>query len=64
MNLTAIGVILIVYGLVVAAVGYFKPAGVWKLVKMKLGRKTKDQTTQIILYVVAVIAIVVGIVLL
>jgi uncharacterized membrane protein YidH (DUF202 family) len=64
MNLTALGIVLIGYGIAVAAVGYFKPAGVWKLVKMKLGRKTKDQTTQIILYVVAVIAIIVGIVLL
>jgi uncharacterized membrane protein YidH (DUF202 family) len=64
MDLTAVGIVLIVYGLAVAGVGYFKPEGIWKLVKMKLGRKTKDQTTQIILYVVAVIAIVVGIILL
>jgi len=64
MDLTAVGVVLIVYGLVVAVVGYIKPAGLWKIVKLKLGRHTKDATTQVILYVVAVIAIGVGIFLL
>ena len=64
MDLTAIGVVLIVYGIVVAAVGYLKPDGLWKIVKLKLGRNTKDSVTQTILYVVAVIAIVVGIFLL
>lgn len=64
MDLTAVGVVLIVYGIVVAVVGYLKPQGLWKIVKMKLGRKTKDSTTQTILYVVAAIAIVAGILLL
>ena len=56
--------LLIGYGIVVAVVGYLKPAGLWKIVKLKLGRNTKDSTTQIVLYVVAIIAIVVGIILL
>jgi len=64
MDLTAIGVVLIVYGIVVAAVGYLKPDGLWKIVKLKLGRNTKDSVTQTILYVVAAISILGGIFLL
>jgi len=64
MDLTAIGVVLIVYGIVLAAVGYLKPDGLWKIVKLKLGRNTKDSVTQTILYVVAAISILGGIFLL
>ncbi len=52
-----LGLVLLVYAGFVATIGVTrKPDSMWKIVKMKLGRKLPDATTSIILYVVAAVA--------
>ncbi len=63
--MTALGIILIVYGLAVLAITYWKPDPIWKIGKIQAFVKILTETGTVIFFALwGIAAIVIGIVLL
>lgn len=63
--MTALGIILIIYGIAVLAITYWKPEPIWKLAKIQAFIKILTETGTVVFFAVwGIAAIVIGIILL